>query len=126
LYHEDVEYVLLDIAEILWKENRRTLDLRQARSIANEIVQSGNNLIKSLESEGILLRYRSQNGNPEIGFSYDLMAGFKIAEYLLKGDFNSWIAQNINKIQYNQPHSNTLAYDVFNSLVGLYPKYYER
>ncbi|MDH2171079.1 hypothetical protein N5J50_01230 [Acinetobacter johnsonii] len=126
LYHEDIEDTLLKIAEVLWAENRRTLDFNQARSIANEVVRSGSSLIKSLESEGILLKYRSQNGNHEIGFSYDLMAGFKIAEYLLKGDFNSWIRKNIHKIQYNQPHSNTLAYDVFNSLVGLYPKYYVR
>ncbi|MEN8286713.1 hypothetical protein ABFP35_15120 [Acinetobacter baumannii] len=126
LYHEDIEDVLSDIAEVLWNENRRTLDFRQARSIANEIMESGSSLIKSLESEGILLRYRSQNGNHEIGFSYDLMAGFKIAEYLLKGDFNSWISENVNKIQYGKPHSNTLAYDVFNSLVGLYPKRYAR
>lgn len=126
LYHEDIEDTLLKIAEVLWTENRRTLDFRQARNVANDIVDWGSSLIKSLESEGVLLRYRSQNGNHEIGFSYDLMAGFKIAEYLLKGDFNSWITRNINKIQYNQPHSNTLAYDVFNSLVGLYPKYYVR
>ncbi|WP_122901978.1 hypothetical protein [Acinetobacter sp. B51(2017)] len=126
LYHEDIEDTLLKIAEVLWTENRRTLDFNQARSIANEVVRSGSSLIKSLESEGILLKYRSQNGNHEIGFSYDLMAGFKIAEYLLKGDFNSWIRKNIHKIQYSQPHSNTLAYDVFNSLVGLYPKYYVR
>ena len=126
LYHEDIEDALLRIAEILWTENRRTLDFRQARNIANDIVDWGINLIKSLESEGVLLRYRSENSNQEIGFAYDLMAGFKISEYLLKGDFNSWIMQNINKIQYGQPHSNTLAYDVFNSLVGLYPKYYGR
>ncbi|MDV2455190.1 MULTISPECIES: NACHT domain-containing protein [Acinetobacter] len=126
LYHEDIEDTLLKIAEVLWTENYRTLDFNQARSIANEVVRSGSSLIKSLESEGILLKYRSQNGNHEIGFSYDLMAGFKIAEYLLKGDFNSWIRQNIHKIQYGQLHSNTLAYDVFNSLVGLYPKYYVR
>ena len=122
LYHEDIEDALLNIAEVLWKENCRTLEFRQARRIANDIVDWGSSLIKSLESEGILLRYRSQNGGQEIGFTYDLMAGFKIAEYLLKGNFNSWITQNSNKIQYNQSHSNTLAYDVFNSLVGLYPK----
>ncbi|MCU4491625.1 hypothetical protein KTI63_03970 [Acinetobacter guillouiae] len=126
LYHEDIEDTLLKIAEVLWTENRRTLDFRQARNIANDIVDWGSNLIKSLESEGVLLRYRSQTGNQEIGFAYDLMAGFKIAEYLLKGDFNTWIAQDISKIQYNQPHSNTLAYDVFNSLVGLYPKFNSR
>jgi hypothetical protein len=126
LFHEDIEDTLLKIAEVLWTENRRTLDYNQARGIANEVVRSGSGLIKCLESEGILLKYRSQNGNHEIGFSYDLMAGFKISEYLLKGDFNSWISQNIDKIKYNQPHSNTLAYDVFNSLVGLYPKYYVR
>lgn len=126
LYHEDIEDTLLKIAGVLWIENRRTLDFNQARSIANEVVRSGSSLIKNLESEGILLKYRSQNGNHEIGFAYDLMAGFKMAEYLLKGDFNSWIIQNINKIQYHQPHSNTLAYDVFNSLVGLYPNYYSR
>ncbi|AXQ21365.1 hypothetical protein BEN71_04390 [Acinetobacter wuhouensis] len=122
LYHEDIEDALLNIAEVLWKENCRTLEFRQARRIANDIVDWGSSLIKSLESEGVLLRYRSQSGRQEIGFTYDLMAGFKIAEYLLKGDFNSWIMQNSNKIQYNQSHSNTLAYDVFNSLVGLYPK----
>ena len=126
LYHEDIEDALLNIAEVLWKENRRTLEFRQARRIANDIVDWGSSLIKSLESEGVLLRYRSQSGSQEIGFTYDLMAGFKIAEYLLKGDFNSWIMQNINKIQYNQPHSNTLAYDIFNSLVGLYPKFNSR
>ena len=126
LHHEDIEDTLLKIAEVLWTENRRTLDFRQARTIANDIVDWGSNLIKSLESEGVLLRYRSENGNQEIGFAYDLMAGFKISEYLLKSDFNSWISQNIDKIEYNQPHSNTLAYDVFNSLVGLYPKYYVR
>lgn len=126
LYHEDIEDALLNIAEVLWKENRRTLDFRQARNIANDIVDWGSSLIKSLESEGVLLRYRSQNSSQEIGFAYDLMAGFKIAEYLLKGDFNSWITKNIHKIQYNQPNSNTLAYDVFNSLVGLYPKHYAR
>lgn len=126
LYHEDIEDALLNIAEVLWKENRRTLEFRHARRIANDIVDWGSSLIKSLESEGVLLRYRSENGNQEIGFSYDLMAGFKISEYLLKGDFNSWISENIDEIKYNQPHSNTLAYDVFNSLVGLYPKYYVR
>lgn len=126
LYHEDIEDTLLKIAEVLWTENRRTLDFNQARSIANEVVRSGSSLIKSLESEGVLLRYRSQNGNHEIGFSYDLMAGFKIAEYLLKGDFNNWVGENIHKIHYGKSHSNTLAYDVFNSLVGLYPKYYVR
>lgn len=126
LYHEDIEDTLLKIAEVLWTENRRTLDFNQARSIANEVVRSGSSLIKSLESEGVLLRYRSQNGNHEIGFSYDLMAGFKIAEYLLKGDFNNWVGENIHKIQYGKSHSNTFAYDVFNSLVGLYPKYYVR
>ena len=36
LYHEDIEDALLNIAEVLWKENRRTLDFRQARNIANE------------------------------------------------------------------------------------------
>ncbi|MFV5345582.1 hypothetical protein VXQ28_17375 [Acinetobacter oleivorans] len=126
LYHEDVEDALLNIAKVLWKENRRTLNFKRARKIANDIVDWGSSLIRSLESEGILLRYGTQNGKQKIGFSYDLMAGFKIAEYLLKGDFNNWIRKNINKIQHGKPHSNTLAYDVFNSLVGLYPKYYAR
>lgn len=126
LYHEDIEDALLNIAKVLWKENRRTLNFKRARKIANDIVDWGSSLIRSLESEGILLRYGTQNGKQKIGFSYDLMAGFKIAEYLLKGDFNNWIRKNINKIQHGKPHSNTLAYDVFNSLVGLYPKYYAR
>lgn len=126
LYHEDIEDALLNIAEVLWKENRRTLNFKRARKIANDIVDWGSSLIRSLESEGILLRYGTQNGKQKIGFSYDLMAGFKIAEYLLKGDFNNWIRKNINKIQHGKPHSSALAYDVFNSLVGLYPKYYTR
>lgn len=112
------------IAGMLWENNARSVELKAARTIVQDVGRWDLSIIRALESEGVLVRTTSPEGGQGIAFSYDLIAGHMMARHLLaKPALAQWLQSDEGraKFQFGKPGSHTFAYDVFQSLVGLYP-----
>lgn len=129
IYQEEVQNALLKIAGFLWDNNTRSMGLDDARTVVGDSESWDLSIIRALESEGILARTNSEEGNQGIAFAYDLMAGHMMARHLLfKPALTEWMKSDEGKayFQFHEPGSHTLAYDVFRALVGLYPQHFAR
>lgn len=129
IYQDEVQDALLKIAALLWTSNARSVEFQAARTAVGDIGNWHGSVIRLLESEGVLVRTASEDSVIGIAFSYDLMAGHMMARHLLtKPSLAQWLRseQGHAKFQFNEPGSHTFAYDVFRSLVGLYPHRLDR
>ena len=129
IYQHEVLDALLKIAEYLWEENSRSVEFSRIRAWINDTPDWHSSLIRSLESEGILVRTSHGNGRFGVAFAYDLMAGHMIAKYLVYQDnIEQWLKepQNVAQLEYYDRDAHTFAYDVFHALVGLFPTHTHR
>ncbi|MGZ8892171.1 MAG: hypothetical protein ACXW1R_04405 [Halobacteriota archaeon] len=129
IYQEEVLEALLKIAEHLWQENSRSVEVGKARACINDAQDWNSSLLRSLESEGVLVRTSRSNGQFGVAFAYDLMAGHMIAKHLLyQDDIEQWLKEPSNpaKLTFRDPGAHTLAYDTFHALVGLFPAHTHR
>jgi len=124
IYQDEVQDALLTIAGLLWEGNARSMEFRDARTAVRDVGRWDASIIRALESEGVLVRTTSEGGGQGIAFSYDLMAGHMMARHLLaRPTLAQWLQSDEGhaQFQFREPGSHTFAYDVFQSLVGLYP-----
>lgn len=124
IYQEEVQDALLTIARLLWENNARSVEFQAARMAVRDMGWDAS-VIRALESEGVFVRTTSEAGGLGIAFSYDLMAGHMMARHLLaKPNLTQWLQSNEGRaqFQFREPSSHTFAYDVFQSLVSLYPQ----
>lgn len=124
IYQDEVQDALLTIAGLLWEGNARSLDFNAARTAVRDMGWDAS-VIRALESEGVLVRTTSGEGGQGIAFSYDLMAGYMMARYLLdRPDLARWLQsdEGCAQFQFREPGSHTFAFDVFRALVNLYPQ----
>jgi hypothetical protein len=124
IYQGEVQEALLKIAGHLWQENSRSVEIGKARACINDARDWNSSLLRSLESEGVLVRTSRRNGQFGVAFAYDLMAGHMIAKHLLyQDDIEQWLKEssNLAKLTFRDPEAHTLAYDAFHALVGLFP-----
>lgn len=125
VYREDVREALVLIGELIWKGNSRSIGFRELRTRLKDVGAWDVSMIRSLESEGILIRTQSEGLEQRISVVYDLMAGQLIAEHLLgHGDFEAWLKETTNATRLNPANhegSHTLAHDTLSALVDLFP-----
>lgn len=124
IYQEEVKEALLGLAGLMWEHGARAIEQGTARRTIGDSQSWHDSLLKSLESEGVLIRRSDGNGRMGVAFTYDLLAGHLIAEYLLtKYDFTSWLSDKANlvKITYFEEGAHTFSRDTFESLTGLLP-----
>ncbi len=124
IYQDEVQTALLRIAEFLWQKNARSAEVNKVRTRIKDVTEWSSSRLKSLESEGILVRTSYGKGQFGDAFAYDLMAGHMIAKHLLyKYDIEQWlkVPSNIAKLTFREPGAHTFAYDIFHALVGLFP-----
>lgn len=129
IYQEEVHEALLKIAGFLWQENSRSIEFGTARKQIKDVAEWGSSLLRSLESEGVLVRTSNPNGQFGVAFAYDLIAGHMIAKHLLyQNDIEQWLKEpaNLTKLMFRDSEAHTLAYDVFHALVGLFPTHTNR
>lgn len=129
IYQEEVQDALLKLAELLWRENTRSIEFNRARAHIKDVTEWNSSLLRSLESEGVLVRTSQSNGQFGVAFAYDLMAGHNIAKYLLyQDDIEQWLkdSSNLAKLTFREPGAHSLAYDAFYALVGLFPTHTHR
>lgn len=127
IYQEEVQDALLTIAGHLWEGNARSAEFQAARTTVGDVGRWDASVIRALESEGVLVRTTYEGGGQGIAFSYDLMAGHMMAHYLLaKQSLAQWLQSDEGRaqFQFGKPESHTFAWDVFQALVGLYPKHF--
>jgi len=125
IYREDVREALVLVGELLWKENGRHISFRELRAGLKDRGGWDVSLVRSLESEGILMRTESQGVHQRIAVVYDRMAGQLIAEHLLETqDIQTWLNEPDNAAKldpHNQEKRHTLASDTLTALVDLFP-----
>lgn len=124
IYQDEVLEAMRKIAQLLWERNARSANDKEVRRQINDPADWNSSLVRSLESEGVLVRTSYENGKFGISFAYDLMAGYMIAQHLLhQEDFPHWLKEpsNLAKLTFSGPDAHTLAYDTFHTLVGLFP-----
>lgn len=125
IYREDVREAMSVIGEMLWTGNDRNIDFRDLRTKLNDVAGWDVSMVRSLESEGILVRTASRGSRQRVSVVYDLMAGQLIADYLLEtDDFAAWIKQPANSVKLDpqeQELRHTLGQDTLQALVDLYP-----
>lgn len=124
IYQEEVKEALLGLAGLMWEHGTRAIEQGIARKAIADSQSWHDSLLKSMESEGVLIRRSDGKGRMGVAFTYDLLAGHLIAEYLLtKYDFTSWLADKTNlvKITYFEQGAHTFSRDTFESLAGLLP-----
>lgn len=124
-YQEEVQNALLTIANLLWVDNARSVELQAARTAVGDVGRWDASIIRALESEGVLVRTTSKEDVQGVAFAYDLMAGHMMARQLLmKPDLAQWLQSDEGRahFQFRRPGAHTFAYDVFRALVGLYPQ----
>jgi hypothetical protein len=118
------------IADFLWKEKSRTITISQAFKIVDgkELNSSDweNSKTRILESEGLLIFRDMHESEEEIGFTYDLMAGFLIASSIInlhQDDLNNYLNDpKIEKLlfgEWNERHP--LAEDICECLCVVIP-----
>lgn len=125
IYQEEVHDALQKIARLLWESNTRSVEFLAARKAVGDKGLWDASVIRALESEGVLVRTTSEEGGQGIAFSYDLMAGHMMARHLLsRPALAQWLQSDEGRahFQFRKPGSHTFAYDVFQALVGLYPR----
>lgn len=125
IYQDEVQDALLKIAGLLWEGNARSVEFQAARNAVGDIGRWDASVIRALESEGVLVRTTSDEGDQGIAFSYDLMAGHMMARHLLANpSLAKWLQSNEGRtqFQFRKPGSHTFAFDVFRALVSLYPQ----
>ncbi|WP_322068753.1 NACHT domain-containing protein [Paraburkholderia bannensis] len=125
IYREDVREALVLVGELLWKENGRHISFRDLRAGLKDRGGWDVSLVRSLESEGILMRAEFQGSHQRIAVVYDLMAGQLIAEHLLEtSDIQTWLSEPANAAKLdpnNKEERHTLAFDTLSALVDLFP-----
>ncbi len=124
IFQDEVHEAMRKIAAWLWDNNARSMPFDHARVSIDGGSNWGASIIRALESEGVLVRTAFEEGLQGIAFSYDLMAGHMLAQYILnRRDVTQWFqnAENQKMLDSSQPGSHTLASDAFYALVGLYP-----
>jgi len=124
LYQDEVLDALRKLGEELWERGSRGIEQRIARKSINDADSWNESLLRSLESEGVLIRLSNGTGRFGVAFTYDLMAGHVIAEYLLyRDDIAEWFSSpaNISKLSSGDRDSHPLATDIFGALAGLFP-----
>lgn len=125
IYPDEALDALLTIAGLHWESNARSVEFRAARTAVQDVGGWDASIIRALESEGVLIRTTFGEGGQGVAFSYDLMAGHMMARYLLKKpSLAQWLHsdEGCELLQFGSNGSHTFAYDVFQSLVGLYPQ----
>ncbi|WP_288496289.1 hypothetical protein [uncultured Stenotrophomonas sp.] len=124
IFQDEVHEAMRKIAAWLWDNNARSMPFDDARVLIDGGSSWSASIIRALESEGVLVRTAFEEGLQGIAFSYDLMAGHMLAQYILKRrDVTQWFqsAENQKMLDSGKPGSHTLASDAFYALVGLYP-----
>ncbi|WP_137926299.1 hypothetical protein [Cupriavidus sp. 2SB] len=125
IFREDVREALVMIGELLWNGNGRNIDFRALRTGLRDRGEWDASLVRSLESEGILMRVESQDSRQRIAVVYDFMAGQLIAEHLLQSErVEEWLNEPTNSARLNpgnKEHRHTLASDTLAALVDLFP-----
>ncbi|MDO4706506.1 MAG: hypothetical protein Q4A98_09930 [Comamonadaceae bacterium] len=122
----DVQDALRLIAGLLWDNNIRSVEFGAVRKALRDEGNWDVSVIRALESEGVLVRTTLEEGGQGIAFSYDLMAGHMTARYLLsKTSLAQWLRsdEGSSQLRFYETGSHTFAYDVFQALVGLYPRF---
>ncbi|WP_429564722.1 hypothetical protein [Paraburkholderia sp. MM6662-R1] len=125
IYREDVREALVLVGELLWNGNGRDADFKELRAGLRERGDWDVSVVRSLESEGILMRVESQEGRQRIAVVYDLMAGQLIAEHLLESEnIEAWLGDPANAARLDpndKEGRHTLAHDTLRALVDLFP-----
>lgn len=124
LYQDEVQDTLRKLGEVLWERKARGIEQKFARESIKDADSWNESLLRSLESEGVLVRLSDGAGRFGVAFTYDLMAGHVIAEYLLRrDDIDEWFSlpANISKLSSGDSDSHPLAADIFGALAGLFP-----
>lgn len=124
VYSSEVEDALVALADRLWVTNARELSVADARQVFKDSAEWSGSLLRSLESEGILVRTTDERGNFGVSFTYDLMAGHMIARALLRReDLEQWLAVpgNTAALTERSEDSHPLGGDTFRALAGLFP-----
>lgn len=128
-YESDIRTALNTIGRILWEGKTRSIDVKSLREILGDSSRPWDqSIIRALEYEGLLLKTPTQQSSTyRLMFLYDMISGYIIADSLLtnmdKASFETWFnTQNtrelfIGELELRHP----LAYDIFRSLVEIYP-----
>lgn len=116
----DLKKGLLAMGQLLWERNSRTLNYwDDFRAIFNGKTED-------LIEEGICFQIDLKQDDSEVKFTYDLMAGYHIADYLLSCSKNIPELEKLlhtpvvyNKLFGNSDELHTLSEDIIKSLVYL-------
>lgn len=116
----DLKQGLLAMGQRLWERNTRTLDYwEEFKTIFNERTEQ-------LIEEGICFQVDLNQDDSEVKFTYDLMAGYHMANYLLSCTKNSEgvevllnTPENYRKLFGENGELHTLSEDIVRSLVYL-------
>ena len=116
----DLKNGLLAMGRLLWERNVRTLNYwGDFRTIFNEKTED-------LLEEGVCFQIDLKQDESEVKFTYDLMAGYHIADYLLSSSKDTLELEKLlhtpvvyNKLFGNSEELHTLSEDIIKSLVYL-------
>lgn len=138
LTHQDVESALENVAIALWDDNARGLNFDKLRELVGDNPREWeSSLARVLEEEGVLSRDQGpkfMGFNPEMqtgenqvsAILYDAFAGFIIADAILaeqgRAGFVNWMAGNWKRLKKSEEGCHPLSEDVFNAMVGLFPR----
>lgn len=131
-YYKDDIYKTLNIIGLhIWENNCRSINMDTLRELLGEKhLPWDKSIVRHLEQEGLLLRASQRGeGTGYMSFAYDALAGYIAAKSLLENYDSTVIQELLNDKKIVElflgdwQGRHPLAGDIFEALVGLFPKY---
>lgn len=118
-----IEDGLRSLAKLIWEKNDRTLDY------STEFFKALGQYSDDLLNEGMCFMVDRCGDEHSVQFTYDMMAGFQIANYIIhtcntSDDLKLFIENHYETLFGTKPH--TLAEDISKNLLYLIPKKYSQ
>ena len=121
IHAAEVLEAIRKVAELMWLSN-----VREVSSVTLKDTLDGRgriwdeSIVKALESEGIIIKSITQS-SPVYSFSFDMVAGYAIANYLVASRSSTdWLIDIQDQFQSQNPHP--LNFDILVSLVEELPR----
>lgn len=134
-YQLDVSKALYQIGAAIWEEKARGLDFESLRKRLKDDSRTWDqSMVRALEQEGVLLREppRGSQTGQQVTAAYDALGGHLCANAMLTDrgglGFEAWAkeASTLAAFESTGPDRHPLGYDIFSSLVGLFPRRQQR
>lgn len=125
VYPDEVRQALDNMAAHMWGKHLRSIERNQAHGVIGHTGSWHTSLLRSLESEGVVVRTAETPGTDGFAFAYDLMAGYLFARSLLRDpNIVQWLSSTDaqTKLAGNGGVAHPLAWDTFRALAGLFPR----